>query len=261
MKKLEILELEYDNLPGATGLIEDVQQEIAQAIDSLTPADIGAEPAGTAQQAIGNLSLAAADIDGAVAQADFERLQAIVDSSPTNTSMQQAVENALAGLTPADIKAEPAGAVENAIKNLASQDDIKNLRQAIAHKTTIYTQWNPVKALLLRQWSDHHHWQSSGHLVEIISSYPNLADSEYSSYLCAYIRGSIRISTIIEGRYKPEWSEPVNSGVFYDNRPLYYRDLSLTVPAWKQLTIFIATTLPVTQNININNRAYVYFYN
>lgn len=189
-------------------------------------------------------------------------VQSLIRQNLSTTGIQETIDAAIANLklTAADVGAEPAGSVETAIANLASQDDIRNLRQAIAHKKTIYTQWSSTRDLLLRQRSDHHHWQKSGHLVEIISHYPNLVDCEYSLYLCSYIRGATGVSTVVEGKYKPEWSEPVASGVLYDNRPLYYRDLSLVVPAWKQLSVSITTALPVTQDINNNNREYVYLY-
>lgn len=183
-----------------------------------------------------------ADIQDAIDRLDADAIGA----EPTG-SVEAAIANL--NLTPAGIGAEPTGSVEAAISKIKP------------YRKLVRTQWGATRNLLLRQWSDHANWEPSGHLVEILSYFYEISQIDYSSRLCIYSRGDVKVMTKVAGRYTPEWSEPTAvDGVLWAGRQLYRRDLSLVIPQWQRLLISITTPLSISENINANAPGVVYFY-
>lgn len=194
------------------------------------------------------------------------------NSSINSAAVQKAINAAISNLTPQSIGAEPVGEITKAIANLnltpagIGAEPAGSIQAAIAkikppHRKIVHTQWQQKKVLILRQWSDHYNWEPSGHRIDITSYFYDINQIDFSSHFCSYSRGAVKVTTKINGRYKPEWSEAVAvPDVYYANRQLYYRELSVNIPQWQMLLISTTTPLHIVEDINSNTPRVVYLY-
>lgn len=89
---------------------------------------------------------------------------------------------------------------------------------------------------ILREWTDHNNWSHSGSLIEIFCSFYSVSLIDYSAYFCSYsYAGSVSVSQKIPGRFQPVWSDSVQV-----SSNLWYRDLSISIPAYQICTCRIS---------------------
>ena len=116
---------------------------------------------------------------------------------------------------------------------------------------------SPVTFTILRQFHDSVNWSVGGILIEEFTHSYDASRFDYGMYFAryGYSGNTADVLTKISGCQLPFWGAATQiSGTYY------YRDLSITVPAYYNMTIRITSPIGITTNLNGAQANVIYLY-
>ncbi|EKD29716.1 MAG: hypothetical protein ACD_78C00306G0002 [uncultured bacterium (gcode 4)] len=116
---------------------------------------------------------------------------------------------------------------------------------------------NTITYPILRQFHDSANWSEGGILVEVFTFNYNASIFDYGMSFARYGYGanSADVLTKIAGSQTPTWGAVTQISGNY-----YYRDLSITVPAYYIVTVRITSPIPITSDLTSPQANVVYLY-
>lgn len=116
---------------------------------------------------------------------------------------------------------------------------------------------NTITYPILRQFHESANWSEGGILVEVFTFNYGASIFDYGMSLARYGYGanSADVLTKIAGSQTPTWGAATQISGNY-----YYRDLSITVPAYYIVTVRITSPIPITSDLTSSQANVVYLY-
>ena len=116
---------------------------------------------------------------------------------------------------------------------------------------------SPVTSTILRQFHDSVNWNAGGILIEEFTYSYDASRLDYGMYFAryGYSGNSADVLTKISGSQLPFWGAATQTSGNY-----YYRDLSITVPAYYNITVRITSPIGITTDLNGAQANVIYLY-
>ena len=116
---------------------------------------------------------------------------------------------------------------------------------------------SPVTFTILRQFHDSVNWSVGGILIEEFTYSYDASRFDYGMYFAryGYSGNAADVLTKISGSQLPFWGAATQTSGNY-----YYRDLSITVPAYYNITVRITSPIGITTDLNGAQANVVYLY-